>query len=332
MIDGRPCRQAQGAYRRVSVRGVTKAFASRNAAPVTALTDVDLDVAPGEFVSLIGPSGCGKSTLLRLIADLDPPRRARSRCSASRPGRPGSTRTTASPSSRPGCCPGARSPATSSCRSSCTGSAKAARRARVDGAARADRADRVRRVLPRPAVRRHAAAGGDRPRAGRASAAAADGRAVRRAGRDDPGADAERAGPDLRRDRGGGGVRDPLHPRGGVPLRPRRGDVAPARADRRGRRRSSWAARPATTRCGRTTRSSPPSPQVREALHGDADVTDARGRGGPMTRRRSRTAAVDHRPGGDASRAGSWPAARSSRPCSPRSASGWSSSGSGSCW
>ena len=55
----------------VSVRGVAKVFEGR--APVTALTDVDLTVAPGEFVSLIGPSGCGKSTLLRLIADLDQP-------------------------------------------------------------------------------------------------------------------------------------------------------------------------------------------------------------------------------------------------------------------
>jgi len=35
-----------------------------------ALSDVDLDVAHGEFVSLTGPSGCGKSTLLRLIAGL----------------------------------------------------------------------------------------------------------------------------------------------------------------------------------------------------------------------------------------------------------------------
>src|SRR5271169_6397492 len=35
-----------------------------------ALTDVDLTVADGEFVSLLGPSGCGKSTLLRLIAGL----------------------------------------------------------------------------------------------------------------------------------------------------------------------------------------------------------------------------------------------------------------------
>jgi NitT/TauT family transport system ATP-binding protein len=41
--------------------------------PVTALHDVSLAIAPGEFVSLIGPSGCGKSTLMRLIGDLAQP-------------------------------------------------------------------------------------------------------------------------------------------------------------------------------------------------------------------------------------------------------------------
>ncbi|MGB8644877.1 MAG: ABC transporter ATP-binding protein [Anaerolineae bacterium] len=37
---------------------------------MTALQEIELVVAPGEFVTLIGPSGCGKSTLLRLIGDL----------------------------------------------------------------------------------------------------------------------------------------------------------------------------------------------------------------------------------------------------------------------
>ena len=35
------------------------------------LNDIDLTIAPGEFVSIVGPSGCGKSTLLRLIVGLD---------------------------------------------------------------------------------------------------------------------------------------------------------------------------------------------------------------------------------------------------------------------
>jgi putative ABC transport system ATP-binding protein len=38
-----------------------------------ALQNINLDVAPGEFVSVMGPSGCGKSTLLNLIGLLDTP-------------------------------------------------------------------------------------------------------------------------------------------------------------------------------------------------------------------------------------------------------------------
>jgi NitT/TauT family transport system ATP-binding protein len=54
----------------VELRNVTKTFSG---GAVTALESIDLDVGPGEFVSLIGPSGCGKSTLLRIVGDLVEP-------------------------------------------------------------------------------------------------------------------------------------------------------------------------------------------------------------------------------------------------------------------
>ena len=57
----------------VEARRVTKVFNKGKANQVEALIDIDLTIAPGEFVSLIGPSGCGKSTLLRLIASLTEP-------------------------------------------------------------------------------------------------------------------------------------------------------------------------------------------------------------------------------------------------------------------
>ncbi|TML20664.1 MAG: ABC transporter ATP-binding protein [Actinobacteria bacterium] len=52
----------------VRIEGVSKRFGN-----VTALEDIDVSIAEGEFVSLIGPSGCGKSTLLRIIGDLIQP-------------------------------------------------------------------------------------------------------------------------------------------------------------------------------------------------------------------------------------------------------------------
>lgn len=55
----------------VAVRNTSVVYPAADA-PVHALQDVSLDIAQGEFISLIGPSGCGKTTLLRVVADLEP--------------------------------------------------------------------------------------------------------------------------------------------------------------------------------------------------------------------------------------------------------------------
>jgi multiple sugar transport system ATP-binding protein len=52
----------------VRLEAVSKTFGT-----VRAVRDVDLDIQPGEFFSLLGPSGCGKTTTLRLIAGLESP-------------------------------------------------------------------------------------------------------------------------------------------------------------------------------------------------------------------------------------------------------------------
>src|SRR5258706_2745814 len=55
----------------VRMSGVSKAYDSGDNL-ILALKDIDLDIATGEFVSIVGPSGCGKSTLLKCVAGLQP--------------------------------------------------------------------------------------------------------------------------------------------------------------------------------------------------------------------------------------------------------------------
>lgn len=54
----------------IHISNVTKQFVNPQGETISALSNVDLQIEPGSFISLIGPSGCGKSTLLRLIAGL----------------------------------------------------------------------------------------------------------------------------------------------------------------------------------------------------------------------------------------------------------------------
>ena len=53
------------------LEGVSKRYPGRT--EVVALEPVDLEVADGEFVTILGPSGCGKTTLLNIVAGLVPP-------------------------------------------------------------------------------------------------------------------------------------------------------------------------------------------------------------------------------------------------------------------
>jgi NitT/TauT family transport system ATP-binding protein len=52
---------------KLSVAGLTKRFGE-----LEVLRAIDLDMARGEFASLVGPSGCGKTTFLRIVAGLEP--------------------------------------------------------------------------------------------------------------------------------------------------------------------------------------------------------------------------------------------------------------------
>lgn len=54
----------------IHIRGVQKSFPGpQGRLPV--LQDIDLDVAPAEFITIVGRSGCGKSTLLRILCGLE---------------------------------------------------------------------------------------------------------------------------------------------------------------------------------------------------------------------------------------------------------------------
>src|SRR2546429_5045668 len=54
----------------IAVSHLEKTYLTRVGTRIRALADVTLDVADGEFVTIVGPSGCGKTTLLRILGGL----------------------------------------------------------------------------------------------------------------------------------------------------------------------------------------------------------------------------------------------------------------------
>src|SRR2546425_7585278 len=57
----------------IELRDVTKRFLTPTGQAYTAIRDVTLSVAPGEFCAVVGPTGCGKSTTLGLVSGLERP-------------------------------------------------------------------------------------------------------------------------------------------------------------------------------------------------------------------------------------------------------------------
>ena len=64
--------KAPAASAAIEISGLSLSFDTADG-PVQALSEVDLRISRGDFVSFIGPSGCGKTTLLRVVADLERP-------------------------------------------------------------------------------------------------------------------------------------------------------------------------------------------------------------------------------------------------------------------
>jgi len=56
----------------IAIRNVAKRYITARGGEVHALSEIDLSIGAGEFVSIVGPSGCGKSTLIMLISGLIP--------------------------------------------------------------------------------------------------------------------------------------------------------------------------------------------------------------------------------------------------------------------
>ncbi len=71
-VEPSPVPSPAGTSPLVDVRGLSKVFV-RGARRVAALEDLSLQVAAGEFVTIVGPSGCGKSTFLHLLGGFVPP-------------------------------------------------------------------------------------------------------------------------------------------------------------------------------------------------------------------------------------------------------------------
>lgn len=82
--DGARVVDISGKPAMIRIANLEKRFNTRSGETVNALTNVNLDIREGEFISVVGPSGCGKTTLLRILAGLEQATSGVAECSGTR--------------------------------------------------------------------------------------------------------------------------------------------------------------------------------------------------------------------------------------------------------
>ena len=234
----------------IEIRDVTLVYDTPGG-KVPGVKDVNFDIGESEFICIVGPSGCGKSTLLNMIAGFLAPPRGEIRIGGKTVTGHGMDRGVVFQDFAQ-LFPWRTALGNVAFGLEMKGVPKQERENDRARAIAPGETGEVHRLLPASSVRRHAATGGDCPRARLQSGGAADGRAVRGARRADPRRHAAAARRRVAGNAQDGDLRDAQCRRSRLSRRPRGGDdAASGHGEGRDQNRPAAAARSVERRISR---------------------------------------------------------------------------------